>query len=99
MELNKEYQILMKELSEEVKEKREVVERLKRKVEELEYIVSKNTESEEKLMLDCEKWRSQYLSYKNECDHLNKTLKACRESELKYRGEASILRAALKYYL
>ena len=100
---NKIYSETMDRLREQVKQKDGTIEKLQKKIDQLEqdkldiHAAANDTESE--LMTDSEIWKQQALRYKAENKRLNDNLAETNQELAKYKGENVLFKATLKAVL
>ena len=94
------YNELMEQLSEQVKNKDGMIEKLEKKIKQLEEEVSNihaaanDTESE--LLINADTWKHQALNYRAENERLTNNLLEVREKLNKSEGENILFRAVIK---
>ena len=100
---SEEYNSLVEQLKEQLKQKDGTIERLREKIDQLEqdkldiHAAANDTESE--LMTDSEIWKQQALQYKAENKRLNDNLTETNQELAKYKGENVLFKATLKAVL
>ncbi|MGM9923059.1 MAG: hypothetical protein ACI35R_02275 [Bacillus sp. (in: firmicutes)] len=100
---NKEYENLMQQLKKQVKQKDGTIEKLQKKIDQLEqekldiHAAANDTESE--LMIDADIWKQQAQMYQGENKRLNENLSEARQELAKYKGENVLFKATLKAVL
>ena len=100
---NEEYNSLIEQLKEQLKQKDGTIENLEKKIEQLEnevkniHAAANDTESE--LMIDADTWKHQALNYKAENERLNKCLEEVREEKNYYKGVYALSSGLLKAVL
>ena len=100
---NEEYNSLIEQLKERLKQKDGTIENLEKKIEQLEnevkniHAAANDTESE--LMIDADTWKHQALNYKADNERLTTDLLETREELVKYKGENVLFKATLKAVL
>ena len=101
--MNNEYGNLMQQLKDQVKQKDGTIEKLQKKIDQLEqdkldlHAAANDTESE--LLIDANIWRQQALQYKAENKRLNDNLTETNQELAKYKGENVLFKATLKAVL
>ena len=101
--MNNEYGNLMQQLKDQVKQKDGTIEKLQKKIDQLEqdkldlHAAANDTESE--LLIDANIWRQQALQYKAENKRLNDNLTETNQELAKYKGENVLAKAFIKAVL
>lgn len=108
--MNSEYSNLMRTLQDQVKQKDGTIEKLEKKIEQLEQekldihaatddMEQEHLKKEEQLLIDLEVYKLQANTYQAENNRLNETLSDVRQDANKYKGDAILFRSVLKAVL